>query len=133
VRCAPSEDGLSFFAVGKGSLVSAATAAPYQPFAVSVVPDRREVAVVPHGDLDLSTVDQLAREVRELREVGFEEVLLDLRHVDFIDSSGLRLLLSLRNDAKRDGHVLRLVPGRREVQRIFELTATRSLFNWRDY
>ena len=113
--------------------MSAVSVAPYQPFAVSVVPDRREVAVVPEGELDLSTVDQLAREVLELREVGFEEVVLDLRRLDFIDSSGLELLLALREDAQREGHVLRLVPARREVQRIFELTATRCSFDWRDY
>ena len=113
--------------------MSAVDTEPYRSFAVSVVPDRREVAVVPEGDLDLSTVDQLAREVRELREVGFEDVLLDLRRVDFIDSSGLQLLLALHDDAEREGRVLRLVPARREVQRIFELTATRSVFTWRDY
>ena len=106
---------------------------PYQSFEMSVVPDRREVAVVPAGELDLATADRLADEVRELRAAGFREVLLDLRHVSFLDSSGLRMLLSLRSDARRDGHELRLVPGPREVQRIFELTATRGLFDWRDY
>ncbi len=106
-------------------------AEPYPPFDVSVVPARREVAVVPRGDLDLSTVEPVGREVRELREAGFEEVVLDLGCIDFIDLSGLRLLIALRSDAQRDGHILRLVPGRPEVQRIFELTATRTLFEWR--
>jgi anti-anti-sigma regulatory factor len=45
--------------------------------------------------------------------------------------SGLRLLLALRSDAQRDGHILRLVPGSPEVQRIFALTGTRTLFEWR--
>jgi anti-anti-sigma factor len=52
--------------------------------------------------------------------------------VEFLDSMGLRVLLSLRNDAKRDGHSLVLVPGPRAVQRVFALTATRTLFDWRD-
>jgi len=41
------------------------------------------------------------------------------------------MLLSLRNDAKRTGHALTLrspTPGGR---RIFELTGTRGLFDWR--
>ena len=113
--------------------MTATPVSPSQPFAVSVVPDRREVAVVPEGDLDLATVDRVEREVDELRAAGFDRIVLDLRRVEFLDSSGLRLLLSLRATARRAGHVLKLIPGPPEVQRVFELTATRGLFEWRDY
>ena len=113
--------------------MSAVASTPYQPSAVSVVPDRREVAVIPAGDLDLSTVDQLADEMRELWDVGFDQIVLDLRRLEFLDCCGLRLLLSLRSDAERDGDRLQLVPGRPAVERLFELTATRDLFDWRDH
>lgn len=113
--------------------MGAVESSPYQPFSVAVVPDRRQVVIVPEGELDLSSVDQLDREVRELRAAGFDHLVVDLRRLRFLESSGLRLLLSLRNDAKRDGHSLELVPGPSQVQRVFELTATRSLFAWRDY
>ncbi len=106
--------------------------AAYEPFSISVIPDRQEVAVIPKGELDMSCVDALDREVRELRAAGFSEIVLDLRKVSFLDSTGLRLLLSLRSDAERDGHDLTLVRGPRAVQRIFELTATRGLFDWRE-
>ena len=109
------------------------SAALPQPFSVVVVPDRGEVAVEPVGEVDVSSVDALDREVRELVRAGFDQVVLDLRRVTFLDSSGLRLLLRLRNDAARGGHTLKLVPGPAEVQRVFQLTATRHLFAWRDY
>ena len=112
--------------------MSAVSVAPYQPFTVSVLPDRREVAVVPEGELDLANVDELDAEIRELRAVGFDRIVLDLRRLAFLESTGLRLLLSLRNAAKRDGHSLVLVPGSPTVQRVFDLTATRGLFDWRD-
>ena len=51
---------------------------------------------------------------------------------ELLDSTGLRVLLSLRNDAKRDGHSLVLIPGSPAVQRVFALTATRTLFDWRE-
>ena len=41
------------------------------------------------------------------------------------------MLLSLRNDAKRNGHALTLVSPAPTVQRIFALTGTRGLFDWR--
>ena len=112
--------------------MSAAVTMQDQPFAISVVPDREDVVVIPAGDLDLSTADRLADEVRDLRDAGFGLIVLDLSDVQFLDSSGLRLLLGLRRDAERDGHHLRLVPGRPCVQRLFELTATHDLFDWRD-
>ena len=119
-----------------GMSVEAASAQPYpsyEPFTVAVVPDRREVDVVPTGELDLQTADEVEREVRELRRRGFDQIVVDLRRLTFVDSSGLRMLIGLRNDAKRDGHDLKLVPGPREVQRLFDLTCTRGLFDWRDY
>ena len=99
---------------------------------VDVVPDRRAVVVVVEGELDLASIDRVDREVRELRGVGFDQIVVDLRGVEFLDSAGLRLLLSLRNDAKRGGFRLELVRGPACVQRVFELTATGGLFDWRD-
>lgn len=104
---------------------------PPHEFAVEVVPDRSEVAVVPRGELDLSCADALHDQVRELREAGFDRIVVDLRQLTFLDSTGLRVLLTLHNDAQRGGHALTLIPGPREVQRVFELTGTRGLFAWR--
>lgn len=105
----------------------------YEPFSVHVVPNRSEVAVVPAGELDLSCADQLEREVEGLWAVGFDRVVVDLRRLAFIDSAGLQVLMNLRNAARRDGRDLKLVPGPWSVERIFEVTGTRGLFDWRDY
>ena len=96
-----------------------------------VVRNREEVAVAPVGALDLASADRLAEEVRQLRAAGATQIVLDLRQVDVIDSTGLRMLLSLRNDAKRNEHALTLVPPVTAARRIFEITGTRGLFDWR--
>ena len=64
------------------------------------------------------------------RSAGSTRIVLDLRLVDFIDSTGLRVLLTLRNDIKRNGHALLLVPPQPAVRRIFAITGTRGLFDW---
>lgn len=104
---------------------------PYEPFSLSVVPDRNEVGVVLTGDLDVGSADLLERKVRELQGSGFERIVIDLGGTEFMDSAGLRVLLALRNDAVRNHHNLTLVPGPPAVQRVFDLTATRGLFDWR--
>ena len=111
--------------------MSAVPAAHLQPFSVGVRPGGGEVVVTLYGELDLASSDVLEREVRQLRLTSGDRVAVDLSHVEFMDSTGLRLLISLRNTAKREGHRMVVVPGPPRVMRIFELTATRGLFDWR--
>lgn len=103
---------------------------PDEPLSLTVAADHPEAAVVAVGDLDVASAELLEREVRELQRSGFEDIVIDLRGVTFLDSRGLRVLLGLRNDAKRNDHRLALVPGPVTVQRIFRLTATHGLFDW---
>ena len=104
---------------------------PSQPISITVAPERAEVAVVPTGELDLASIDAAERAVRALGGAGLTEMVIDLRQVTFIDSAGLQRLISLRDDASRNGCTLTLEPGSRQVQRLFEVTGTRDLFNWR--
>lgn len=114
------------------SPMSLAATPAIPPFRVDIVPENGAVVVALSGELDLASADVLEREVRRLRLAGSNHVVVDLRDVEFMDSTGLRLLISLRNTAKREGHGMVVVPGSRQVQRIFDLTATRGLFDWRD-
>jgi anti-anti-sigma factor len=101
------------------------------PFETTVVPNRDEVGVVAAGELDLATAPALAREIDDLQTAGFRDVVLDLHQVDFIDSTGLRMLLDLQIQLERRGGRLTLVPPLPSARRIFEITATRQLFHWR--
>ena len=74
----------------------------YRPFAISVVRNRDDVTVVAVGELDLVSADRLGAEVTDVWLAGPAEIVLDLSQVDFIDSTGLRVLL---------GHVPRVGVG----------------------
>jgi len=106
--------------------------ARYRPFAVSMTPAGEETVLAAVGELDLVSADRFAREIERVRAAGSTKLVLDLRDVDFIDSTGLRVLLCLRNDAKRDSHALTLIPPSAHVGRVFEITGTRGLFDWRN-
>jgi anti-sigma B factor antagonist len=83
---------------------------PGQPFSLSVASDDDEAVVALTGELDLVSAHVLEDEVRALRGAGFESVVVDLRQLAFIDSTGLRVLLSLRNSAQRRGQRLTVIP-----------------------
>jgi anti-anti-sigma factor len=98
-----------------------------EPFRVEVRPDRRRVVVLPHGEVDLATVDQLGAEIDELVDRGFDTVVLDLRATSFLDSSGLHLLL--RQTARTDAQ-LTLIDGAPAVRRIIDLAGVRHLLRF---
>ena len=49
-------------------------------------------------------------------------LVLDLRRLKFLDSTGLRLIWSAHSRALRCGRMLKVVPGSEAVKRIFRLT-----------
>ena len=102
----------------------------FEPFRVDVEPARESVRVAPVGELDIATVDKLEAEVVRLRESGFDRIVLDLRQVRFIDSTGLRLVLELDGAARADSHVLCVIRGSDVVHRIFEVTQVSGRLNF---
>ena len=93
-------------------------------FCCDVVRDGETASVRAIGDLDLDAVPVLAAEIAQLREAGCRHVIVDLRELSFLDSSGLRLLLDCYAESRQDGHTFALMPGPPAVQRVFELTGT---------
>jgi anti-sigma B factor antagonist len=78
-----------------------------QPFAVDVR-RRSDVAIVqPHGELDMATAETLRAALDGVENAG--RLVLDLRGLSFIDSSGLHLLVALHERAQRDGFQLTLI------------------------
>ena len=93
----------------------------WSPFRCDVEPDRGRVRVIPHGELDLASAPEMERRLRELRESGFDHVVLDLRELRFMDSTGLRLVMREGIAARTDGREFALIAGPPSVQRIFEV------------
>ena len=90
------------------------------------------IVVSLRGELDLTSVPEFERELREAEATNPSHLVLDLSGLDFMDSTGLRALLQARERAKADGHELTLRRGPRQVQRVLELTKTLDVFNFED-
>jgi anti-sigma B factor antagonist len=92
-------------------------------FEIRIQPDRDRVIVAPCGELDIATVDRVRAEIAEIVAAGFGSVVLDLRGLSFIDSTGLRLIVE---QAGRRDLTLQLIDGPPPVARLFDLTGLRS-------
>jgi anti-sigma B factor antagonist len=75
------------------------------------------------GELDLVGATPLEEEIARLAEQeGVRRVVLDLRELEFLDSSGLRTVALAERSLGVDGRELVLVRGRDAVQRVFAIT-----------
>lgn len=79
-----------------------------------------EVWVLPHGELDIDTVEEMEQALSIALASEAARVVIDLRGLEFLDSTGLRAIVgACRGD---DGHRLSLVAGPAAVQGVFNVS-----------
>lgn len=94
-----------------------------EPFKCEVSRQGDRVVVAPRGELDMATVPQLDQELKRNRpdEPG-GTLVLDLRALTFMDSSGLHLTARWAHESSKDGFAFEIVPGPPAIQRVFDLS-----------
>jgi anti-sigma B factor antagonist len=81
--------------------------------------------IVAAGEIDLASASRVESAIEQF---AGQEVVLDLRGVEFMDSAGLKVLLSQRSRLEDSGGALRLVLGEGAVMRLLELTNVSDAF-----
>jgi anti-sigma B factor antagonist len=74
------------------------------------------------GELDLASVPLLEREVELAMLDDKATIVLDLRGLEFLDSTGLRTILLLDKRSSERGQTFALVRGSEQVQRLMSMT-----------
>jgi len=83
-----------------------------------------ETAVVAlAGELDMAGAGTLEREIGLLQA---DTIVVDLRGLQFMDSSGLRAILTAAQRAQDVGRRFALIPGAAHVMRVFDITRMRE-------
>ncbi len=95
---------------------------------VEVHAGEKELVVAVRGELDLLSVRELERVLEDAYHSSAAPIVLDLAALEFIDSTGLRVLLRAQQRAECDGlrFGLRNVPA--QMRRLFEMTRTERYF-----
>ena len=106
------------------SSVRRADARPPPPFRCSWTSGALDAAWVNvSGELDVATTPELERTLRE-PDLQVRLVVLDLRHVAFVDTSGVHAIIDASLRARQAEHRLFLLRGSPGVDRVFTLTGT---------
>ena len=80
------------------------------------------VVLVFTGVLDLETVRAAEAAIADAEQHRPNRIVIDLSEVEFIDSTGLRLIVSADARIRREGRQLELVKGPDRVHRVFRMT-----------
>lgn len=73
------------------------------------------------GELCLASTPQLERRLEEVLQADVAELVLDLRELSFLDSTAIRLLLTLDERAAVQGWRFAIVPGNDGPSRTLDL------------
>lgn len=97
---------------------------------VSSVVDDGTISLLLEGELDLAGAPQMESSLAAAEWDGPSRLVIDLSRLEFIDSTGLRLLLQADARAKERGCELVLRPGQQAVQRVFEVTGALAILRF---
>ncbi len=88
-------------------------------FRVEVRTEGRTAVVSVSGELDLASGPELEL---ALDGISGSPVVIDLRRLEFMDSTGLSIIVKAHQRLEGEGRELGLVRGPAQVQRLFDLT-----------
>ena len=74
------------------------------------------------GELVLSSVGDFQQVLEEIDADPLELLVIDLRRLEFLDSSGLRAIVAAEGHALGHGYELQIVRGSEQVNEVFKVT-----------
>ena len=83
--------------------------------------------VMLEGELDTLAAPEAKRQLNQLREQGVKKIVLNLEKLEFISSSGLRVLLATAQGLKEAGGELRVCKLNETVQEVFDISGFSTL------
>lgn len=91
-------------------------------FRVNVRMEGRAAIVAVTGELDLASSPKLEQRLDEVWASDAELLVIDLRELEFMDSTGLSIIVGAQQRLGDSGRKLSVVKGPPQVQRLLDLT-----------
>ena len=84
--------------------------------------DGQDVRIAFTGELDLASAGRVEEELAAIERDAPARIVLDLRGLTFMDSTGLRLVAGADARAREAGRRVTIIQGPEAVRRVFEIT-----------
>jgi anti-anti-sigma factor len=123
--CTAFQIGFDLIALDQAGMVPAVS--EEAPLSVEAAVDNGVARVMIRGELDLDQAEEVADQLGALSSQGATAVVVDASGLNFIDSSGLRALLTAREQLEGAGASLQVTNLSPAVERVLDMTGTREL------
>ena len=80
------------------------------------------------GSLDIATSPSMRAALIEAADEGKHDIVVDLSHLEFLDSTGLGALMGAHRRALEHGGRVRLIVGEGPIQRLLTITGLMRVF-----
>jgi len=91
--------------------------------------DENTQALDLEGEVDVYTAPALRQEIMDQVDGGVKHLLVNLSKVEYLDSTGLGILIGGVKRIKEQGGAMRLVGPSPRISRIFEITGLNKIFD----
>ena len=99
-----------------------------QPLRIEVSEGSGAARIALSGEFDIACADRAGRALRELLGRGPQTVVVDLRELGFMDSTGIKFLVDARDAARESGVELALLSRGGAVGRVLAVSGVMALF-----
>lgn len=91
--------------------------------------NENNVLVLVSGDIEMMTIKEFKEKLFDIGQNVDKDVELDLSNVDYIDSSGVGVLISLLKLQKKKGKLLKINKVSTQVLNVLQLSSLSDVFN----
>ena len=96
-------------------------------FGIQVIRNGAVTRIAPSGELDIATTPALEQAIADATGAPGAALVLDLRELTFMDSTGLRTLAQTNARAEDEGFTLSIVRGSSQIERVLEISGLGAL------
>ena len=87
------------------------------------------VNIIVNGDIEMMTIKEFKEKLFDIGQNLEKDVELDLSSVDYIDSSGVGVLISLMKLQKKKGKNFKIAKVSSQVMNVLQLSSLSDVFN----
>lgn len=95
---------------------------------ITIQNNAENVNVIMNGNLDTMAAEQIEPQIKELETLAAKPLTIDCTALDYISSSGLRLLLRLRKAASAAGNKVTLHTVNDNIMEVLKVTHFDKMF-----
>ncbi len=89
-----------------------------------------QVNVVVNGDIEMMTIKEFKEKLLNIGQTVDKDIELDLANVEYIDSSGIGVLVSLLKLQKKKGKTLKIRKMSSKVMNVLKLSSLSDMFEF---